>query len=110
MWTYPATSLTISRTKAVRLLRRPLDLEILGLETRGVVFCNGEKKTFSVSVHRPRNALNWKAGRDPPRGETYMTAVDADGEAGPGRCFLGHLFRFLLVAGRWFWRRYVEVG
>jgi hypothetical protein len=36
--TYPATSLTTSRTKAVRLLRWPLVRETRGLETRAVVF------------------------------------------------------------------------
>ena len=34
----PATSLTISRTKAVRLLKWPLVREMRGLRTRGVVF------------------------------------------------------------------------
>ena len=36
----PATSLTISRTNAVRLLKWPLVREIRGLRTRGVVFYN----------------------------------------------------------------------
>jgi len=36
--TYPETSFTISRTKAVRLLKWPLVREIRGLDSRGVVF------------------------------------------------------------------------
>lgn len=35
----PATSLTISRTNAVRLLRWPFDLEILTRGAIGVTFC-----------------------------------------------------------------------
>ena len=58
--TYPATSLTTSRTKAVRLLRCPLDRETRGLVTRGVVFCiRGKKKQTYVSVHR----LPWEERR-----------------------------------------------
>lgn len=38
--THPATSLTTSLTKAVRLLRWPLVRETRGLTTRGVVFCS----------------------------------------------------------------------
>ena len=37
--THPATSRTISRTKAVRLLRWPLVREMRGLLSRGVTFC-----------------------------------------------------------------------
>jgi len=49
--TYPATSLTISRTKAVRLLRRPFDREMRGLFSRGVVFyCQGKKEGHSAPI------------------------------------------------------------
>lgn len=44
--TYPETSLTISRTKAVRLLRWPLVRETRGLATRAVVFCSRAKDGF----------------------------------------------------------------
>lgn len=37
--TYPETSLTISLTKAVRLLKWPFVREMRGLNSRGVVFC-----------------------------------------------------------------------
>lgn len=42
-WTYPETSLTTSRTKAVRLLRWPLVRETRGLGWRGVTFCMRER-------------------------------------------------------------------
>lgn len=48
--TYPATSLTTSRTKAVRLLRCPLVRETRGLETRGVVFYNPGKGKARVEM------------------------------------------------------------
>jgi hypothetical protein len=41
--TYPETSLTISLTNAVRLLKWPLVLLTLGLTTRASVFCTDEK-------------------------------------------------------------------
>lgn len=44
--TYPETSFTISRTKAVRLLKWPLVREIRGLDSRGVVFY------FQVTVNQ----------------------------------------------------------
>lgn len=47
--TYPATSLTTSRTKAVRLLRWPLVRETRGLTTRGVVFYIFHKPEVSLS-------------------------------------------------------------
>jgi hypothetical protein len=49
--TYPATSLTTSRTKAVRLLRWPLVRETRGLTTRGVVFyITAKKDNMSASI------------------------------------------------------------
>ena len=53
--TYPATSLTSSRTKAVRLLRWPLVRLTRGLLTRAVVFCTrGKSRHKSARVHHPR--------------------------------------------------------
>ena len=48
IWTYPDTSLTISLTKAVRLLRWPLVREMRGLDSRGVTFC---RSNILVSLH-----------------------------------------------------------
>lgn len=69
--THPATSLTTSRTNAVRLLRWPLVRETRGLTTRGVVFYIPRKnirEKVSLLV-RPSSATN---SRDPPRGETGL--------------------------------------
>lgn len=79
--TYPATSLTTSRTKAVRLLRWPLVRETRGLTTRGVVFYTWRRKK-STKCQRPSSAsatgtasrrTRGQRSRDPPRGETLTT-------------------------------------
>lgn len=48
--TYPETSRTTSRTKVVRLLRRPLG-EVRGLATRGVVFCSRRQRRTNRSAY-----------------------------------------------------------
>lgn len=49
MSTYPETSRTTSRTKAVRLLILPFRDETRGLETRAVVFCYEANEDEPVS-------------------------------------------------------------
>lgn len=52
---YPTTSLTRSRTNAVRLLRWPLVRLTRGLLTRAVVFC-GREKSRHRSAKSPSSA------------------------------------------------------
>lgn len=112
--THPATSLTTSRTKAVRLLRFPLVREMRGLRTRGVVFFRsgrrgetkrrkGDMSASIVCLLGERGPPRGGSGEqsDPPRGETasdtYMAAVGADDQAGSCGRFLGHLVRVTVV-------------
>lgn len=46
--TYPETSFTISRTKAVLLLRWPFVLEIRGLTSRRSVFCRADSNVSQL--------------------------------------------------------------
>jgi hypothetical protein len=95
---YPETSLTMSLTKAVRLLRWPLVRETRGFDWRGVTFCihaslvslcpcspcpsaSSNLDFLSSSSIRVRRYIS---------GWTYVTLVKADGNAGLLLDFLGH--------------------
>ena len=51
--TYPATSLTISLTKLVRLLRRPLEFEMRFGGVMGVTFCSTHSVSISSTLKNP---------------------------------------------------------
>lgn len=52
--TYPETSLTMSRTKAVRLLRWPFMRETRGFTERGVTFCMVKNSLADIPVCEDR--------------------------------------------------------
>ena len=105
----------MSRTKAVRLLRWPLEREMRGLALRAVVFCTAVNRgqlvstcwisSWASSPLGPSSAgapLRKGRGRDPPRGETetYVTLVDANNQAAAGcGSFLGHRVECGVVVG-----------
>lgn len=84
---YPETSFTISLTNAVLLLRCPFMRETRGFGWRGVTFCSSNA---CQHVLRPslEYALDvWTLVR---LGGTYVTSIEADGDAGPLLDFLRH--------------------
>lgn len=88
--TYPETSLTISRTKAVLLLRWPLVLDTRGLTTLASVFCRIASHTLAhrvlamnikslspvrvsfLSLQLCPSSCRQSCDEDPPRGETGL--------------------------------------
>lgn len=70
---YPETSLTISLTKAVRLLKWPLVLETRGFTTLASVFCTHQVSPSSSFTNKrlcPSSSFFRERNEDPPRGET----------------------------------------
>ena len=75
---YPETSLTISLTNAVRLLKWPLVREIRGLDSRGVIFCF-VYLPISHSQELLLWARGWKEGNRVL--ETYVAGIETASDA-----------------------------